>query len=117
MIAIVGGKARADSAAVASTSPAPTAPGPKAPTGRAVAVRADRSWLAPAPGFAWRSSAATAAACGAAAEVPQKRHTPSPLWKEPKKVVAPQSVAARSGLAIACGSIAAAGASPSTGPK
>ena len=76
VIVIVGGGARAATAPKASTRPAPTAVGPKAPTGRAVATSAARTWAAEAPGLACRTRAATAAACGAAAEVPKKRQTP-----------------------------------------
>ena len=47
---------------------------------------------------AWRSRAATAAACGAAAEVPKKFGKPSASKSEPKKVVLPPSAATISGL-------------------
>jgi hypothetical protein len=46
--------------------------------------------------------------------VPQKRQVP--LERKEKKVVAPQSVAARSGFAITCGEAnGSAGIDPSTG--
>ena len=73
------------------------AEGADRPRGRRSAAR---TWAAEAPGLACRTSAATAAACGAAAEVPKKRQTPA--WRTPKKVLAPPSVAARSGLAMTC---------------
>jgi hypothetical protein len=112
-----GGRATRLTAPKASTNPAPTASGPKAPTGRALDPRAVRAWGTERVGLAWRISAATAAACGAAAEVPQKRLTPGiPVGR--KKVVRPQSVAARSGLAIWSGwARGAAGEDPLTGPK
>jgi hypothetical protein len=65
--------------------------------------------------LAWRISAATAAAWGAAAEVPQKRQAP-PL-NSAKKVVTPQSVAAMSGFWISTSPVGAAGVVPLTGPK
>ena len=53
------------------------------------------------PGSNWRSRAPTAAAWGAAADVPKKRSTPPISWA--KNVVRTPSVAAKSGLASTCG--------------
>src|SRR5260221_12454445 len=105
-------------AAPALTMPAPTA-GPgrgNAPTGPAVSSMACRTSATVAPGAAWRSSAATAAAWGAAAEVPKNLH----VWdtQEPKKVFAPPSVATMSGLESTAGVTSGmAGVVPLTGPK
>lgn len=115
MTATVGASATELTATKASGSPAPTAVGPKAPTGRPLASSAARIWAWPAPGLACRIRAAIAAACGAAAEVPQKRQALPDL--KAKKVVMPQSVATRSGLLITTSPVAAAGVAPATGPK
>src|SRR6476661_3896538 len=53
------------------------------------------------PGSNWRSRAPTAAAWGAAADVPKKRSTPPISWA--KNVVRTPSVAAKSGLASTFG--------------
>ena len=114
-IEIAGGRATSSSRLWASSSPAPTAFGPKEPTGLAVAASPSRSWAGVSEGFACRARAAIAAACGAAAEVPQKRKIPAvPVGT--KKVVRPQSLATAFGLAIVCSS-AGAGVPPPTGPK
>ena len=102
-IVITGGRATSSSILWASRRPAPTASGPKAPTGLAVAARPAPIWAGVSEGFAWRARAATAAACGAAAEVPQKRQIPAVLVGT-KKVVRPQSVATAFGLEIVCSS-------------
>src|SRR3954471_21867771 len=102
------------SAPVASSSPAPTAWGSKLPTARALTLRFERTSSGTRAGFRSRSRAATAAACGAAAEVPQKRHLPAE--GKAKKVVAPQSVATKSGFWINSGAVSfGAGEPPSTG--
>ena len=114
-IVITGGRATSSIIRWASRSPAPTAAGPKAPTGLAVAASPASICDGDSEGFAWRARAAIAAACGPAAEVPQKRKIPGDLVGR-KKVVRPQSVATAFGLGIACVT-AAAGACPLTGPK
>ena len=114
-IVIAGGRATSSIMLWASTSPAPTAFRPNSPTDRAVAARPAWIWAGVSVGFAWRARAAIAAACGAAAEVPQKRKTPG-VFPGTKKVVRPQSVATTSGFWIVCTS-AAAGVAPTTGPK
>ena len=60
-----------------------------------------RTCAAEAPGFAWRISAATAAACGAAAEVPKKRQALACEDAEERGGTAVASPA-RSGLAMVC---------------
>jgi hypothetical protein len=57
-------------AASASRRPAPMASAPKAPTGSAVVSMASRTWAGVRQGACSSTSAAMAAACGAAAEVP-----------------------------------------------
>ena len=109
-IVITGGRATSSSILWASRRPAPTASGPKAPTGLAVAARPAPIWAGVSEGFACRARAAIAAACGAAAEVPQKRKIPAVLVGT-KKVVRPQSVATAFGLEIVCSS-GGAGAVP-----
>src|SRR5262245_2396068 len=98
----VGGGNRLAIAPSASRSPAPTALGSKGgePIGLAVLVCAESTSATVAEGFACNSRAATPAACGAAAEVPQKRQAFSFEFSKrvAKKVVAPQSVAVMSGL-------------------
>ena len=104
-------------APTASTRPAPTAqdqscqPAPRSLPGRL------RIASGSAAGSASSIRAATAAAWGAAAEVPQKRQKGEA--KKAKKVVLPQSVAVRSGLLMTSsgGPRGAAGVVPSTGPK
>ena len=83
-------------APTASTRPAPTAHEPKLSNSVALPSKAARTFCGPAVGLASSISAATAAAWGAAAEVPQKRQKGAA--KMAKKVVLPQSVAVRSGL-------------------
>src|SRR5258705_316884 len=61
-------------------------------------------------------SATTAAACGAAAEVPKKREQLA-LTNWPKKLVQPPSVAVKSGWWMTSGLMAAAGTKLVTGPK
>ena len=103
----------ASSAPTASIRPPPTAQGPKVPTAAALEARASRTSPGEAPGSSSRSSAAAPAAWGAAAEVPQKRQTPgSDFGCRAKKVVAPQSVAATSGLESTSG-VGSAAAGPS----
>jgi hypothetical protein len=104
-------------AARASTSPEPTASGPNAPIGTAVVFCASLTCAGVRPGLPWSWSAATAAACGAAAEVPKNRNVPPPALV-PKNVLAPPSVAVTSGLdsTSGCGSGAAA-EPPETGAK
>src|SRR5882757_9938541 len=76
----------------ALTRPAPTAAGEfTLVNGVAEDSSAERIEVGVASGCVWRSSAATAAACGAASEVPQKCQ-PSER-SEAKKVVEAQSVA------------------------
>src|SRR4051812_4032763 len=70
---------------------------PKLPTGRAVEVSAALTCAGVRSGRAASSRALTAAACGAAAEVPVNR------LPVPKNVVMPRLVAVRSGLAIVLG--------------
>src|SRR6476646_894334 len=107
----------ASRAPTASTSPPPTAQGPKAPTAAPLAASAPCTAAGEEPGLSSNISAATPAAWGAAAEVPQKRQTPEADLRA-KKVVPPQSVAATSGLETTSGEgSAGAGAVPSTGPK
>src|SRR3954447_5196192 len=108
-----GGGVRAPDAASAFSSPAPwKLPGTPA-NGAAVDVMAALIAATLADGNFCRSSAATAAACGAADDVPQK------TWLTPlKKVVWLQSVATRSGLASTRGvASGAAGVAPLTGPN
>src|SRR5690349_16739071 len=57
-------------AALADTSPAPTVAGSPPATGTAVVVSAAFTWSGARVGLHARRRAATAAACGAAAEVP-----------------------------------------------
>src|SRR5215470_19722427 len=61
-------------AATASRRPAPTALGPNEPTARPDAACAAITWAGVRPGASWSWRAATAAACGAAAELPKKRN-------------------------------------------
>src|SRR5205814_3330629 len=106
---------RAPAAALAFRRPAPAAACPNDPMGAAVLVWLLRMAAKPADGLSCSSRAATAPACGAAAEVPQNlQSVPS---KEAKKVVTPQSVAAMSGLSSVWGVMAGAGELPLTGPK
>jgi hypothetical protein len=72
-IVTAGGRAKSSSSRCASISPPPTALGPKEPTGLAVAAKPVAICAGLSVGFACRASAATAAAWGAAADVPQKR--------------------------------------------
>ena len=67
-----GGSATSSISECASSRPPPTVPSPSAPTRLAVARIPSSSWDGVSEGFACSASAATAAACGAAAEVPQK---------------------------------------------
>ena len=76
VISTSGGRATRPTASRASTRPAPTTSGPRLPIGLALAARAVRIWATVIAGFASRISAATAAAWGAAAEVPQNRLIP-----------------------------------------
>ena len=103
-------------AARASTSPAPTTSAvPPLVTAAAVASSADFTDAGDKLGDRWRKSAATAAAWGAAAEVPKKRQGPHGGGK---KVFTPPSVAATSGLLITSGEgSGGAGVVPDTGPK
>ena len=114
-IVIAGGRAMSSSSRWASISPPPTALGPKGPTGLAVAAMPALIWAGVRVGLACRARAATAAACGAAAEVPQKRKIPGG-GVSTKKVVRPQSVAATVGFWIPWTS-GGAGPLPVTGPK
>ena len=103
----------------ASIRPRPTAVGPPCVgTGWPVAVKALNAVARDSAPGSLRShiSAAAAAACGAAAEVPKNRHVPPTL--EPKNVFAPPSVAAMCGTATTSGAPSgAAGVVPSAGPK
>ena len=91
-----GGSALSATAARASTRPSPTANGPKAPTAVAVSRCAAFTWSGVSAGFAESCRAPTAAACGAAAEVPKNLNVPPTFC--PKNVFAAPSVAVTSGL-------------------
>ena len=95
VVTTIGGSTTEAAAANASTSPNPTWLGPPA-IGTAVEVSASLICCGVSEGFRLLSNAATAAACGLDAEVPQKLYVgPVP----PKKnVVNVQSLATRSGL-------------------
>src|SRR4051794_8569131 len=106
----------ASTAATVSTRPPPIAQESRVPTEEPVPINDSRSNSCPAEGAASRIRAIAPAACGAAAEVPQKRHTPAE--RDAKKVVRPQSVAATSGLVRNSGSASGlAGVGPLTPPK
>src|SRR5262249_38840688 len=107
------GGVSAPTAASAFTSPPPWKLAGTPAIGDAVVLRALLIALVVADGNFWRSRAATAAACGAAADVPQK------VWLAPKKkVVRLQSLATMSGLFTTRGVVSAgAGETPLTGPK
>ncbi len=99
-------------AAGASISPAPAASGPKLPTGTAVLFCIAFTSAALSEGSAASWSAPTAAACGAAADVPKNR------FPDPKNELMPPSVATTSGLSrTSAEASGGAGVTPLTGPN
>lgn len=86
-------------AASAWTSPPPVSKSkPAVAMSIALPSRAALTWPATDPGLASSSSAASPAACGAAADVPKNSSTPSPSASLKKNVVSTPSTAVISGL-------------------